>query len=221
VRPKLVLALAIAAGAVAVGLIVASLVGGDGDSTPPSTGPVRPAKAQVGGIPQDGTALGKPEARRTLAVYADVQCPFCARWDENDLPAIVDEYVLTGKLRLVFRGIAFIGPESELGLRAVYAAGLQDRLWNLVNVLYANQGGENSGWLTKDSLRRFGGAVPGLDVDRMLSDLDSDEVEREIDSAEESAQVAGVLGTPSFELGPTGGQLLPVTNDELSALLAG
>jgi protein-disulfide isomerase len=224
VRPKVLIAVVLAVVVAAAGsAIVATALVGDGDDNGDAAAtaePARPGHASLDGVPQDGTALGDADASRTLAVYADLQCPFCAQFDEQRLPSIVDEYVRTGKLRLVFRGLAFIGPESDLGLRAVLAAGLQDRLWSLVDVLYANQGAENGGWLTEDSLRRFGAAVPDLDVDRMLDDLQAGEVDQEIAAAETAAAESGVLGTPSFELGPTGGELLPITGDELSAALA-
>ena len=40
--------------------------------------------------------------------------------------------------------MAFLGPESETGLRGL-AAGQQDKLWHVVDLLYRNQGHENSG----------------------------------------------------------------------------
>ncbi|MEX1357138.1 MAG: thioredoxin domain-containing protein [Gaiellaceae bacterium] len=210
-----------AAGAALAGAVIAASVLGGRETAPEVSSGVRPGATELAGIPQQGIALGDPEAPRTLAVYGDVQCPYCAIWDEASLPGIVDTYVRAGSLRIVFRGLAFIGPESDLGLRAVLAASLQDKGWNLLNVLYANQGDENGGWLTEDSLRRFGETVPGLDVDRMLSDLRASEIETEIAAGQAAAQAGGVRGTPSFELGPTGGTLGPVAQRELDAALAG
>src|SRR5205823_9670049 len=105
----------------------------------------------------------------TLIEFADLQCPFCREYTLNALPAIVDEYVRPGKVKLVFSGMAFIGPDSETALRATYAAGLQGRLWNFLDLLYKNQGAENSGWVTDDLLRSVGESIPGLDVDAMLA----------------------------------------------------
>jgi protein-disulfide isomerase len=218
VRPRFLIAAAL----VVYGLIVAGLVGCGGSATPTTAGAApTPGASKLAGIPQDGLALGKPDAPRTLAVYADIQCPFCRDWDQNELPAIVADQVRTGKVRVVFRGLAFVGPESDLGLRAVLAAGRQDRLWNLVNVLYANQGTENGGWLTEDSLRRFAGAVPGLDVEQMLSDLHSPEVDQQIGEAQAAAVGAGVNSTPSFQVGPTGGTLVVVSAQDLHKALTG
>ena len=48
----------------------------------------------------------------------------------------------------------FLGADSEKALRAVYAAGLQGKLWNYLDLLYRNQGGENAGWSRTGSCAR-------------------------------------------------------------------
>ena len=93
-----------------------------------------------------------------MVEFADLQCPFCREYTLNALPTIVKQYVRTGKVKLVFFGMAFLGPDSETALRAAYAAGLQSRLWNVIDLLYRNQGPENSGWVTDGLLRAVGKA---------------------------------------------------------------
>ena len=215
-RSKLVLASAL----FVASLVSAGLVACGGSDSGGSSAIPLPGATKLTGVPQDGVSLGDPNAPRTLAIYADIQCPYCRQWDEGELPAIVQEHVRAGDVRVEFRGLAFIGPESELGLRAALAAGMQNHLWSLVNVLYANQGGENAGWLTEDSLRSFAGSIPGLDVDRMFSELQSDEVDLEMEKARAAAAEAGVNATPSFQVGPTGGTLTLVSQDDLREVLA-
>lgn len=167
------------------------------------------------GIPQRGTVLGEPDAPVTLAEYADVQCPYCAAWAQSALPELIRDYVRSGRVRIEFRGLAFIGPESRLGLEAALAAGRQDRLWHVVDLLFRNQGHENSGWLTNRTLERVGASVDGLDTARMLEERV--DVGAEIEAAEAAAAAAGISGTPSFEVGPTGGRLHPVEIESLEA----
>jgi protein-disulfide isomerase len=131
----------------------------------------------------------------------------CAQWAQQTFPVLVDDYVRAGELRIEFRGLSFIGSESEEALRAALGAGEQDKLWNMVDLLYLNQGAENSGWVTEDFLRSVGGAVPGLDVDAMMGAGASDETTAAIEEAAEAASAAGVSGTPAFEIGETGGEL--------------
>ena len=210
-----VLVVGVIAAAVAVGLVGASLLsaqsgddgggGGSSGTTAITGGP--DVEAMLDGIPQDGIALGEPDAPVTLVEYADLQCPFCAEWALQTFPELVADYVRDGRLRIEFRGLTFIGPESEDALRAALAAGEQGKLWNVVDLIYVNQGAENSGWVTDDFLRGIGEAVPGLDVDRMLEAGDSAESTATIEEAAASAQADGVTGTPAFLLGETGGEL--------------
>jgi len=155
------------------------------------------------GIPQDGVVLGEPDAPVTLVEFADLQCPYCARFAGTAFPAVVREYVRSGEVRLVFRGVVFLGPDSEEALRAVLAAGQQGKLWQLVELLYAHQGPENSGWVTDDLMRELGGGVEGLDVERMMAERTSEAVEVELALAAQAADRARVDGTPIFWVGPT------------------
>lgn len=169
----------------------------------------------LNGIPQKGTVLGRPNAPVTLVEYGDLQCPYCAAWTQTAFPDLVREYVRPGKMKIEFRGLAFLGPESETGLRAALAAGEQDKLWHVVDLLYRNQGPENSGWLTDDTLRQVGASVDGLNVERMLARRSA--MTPGLEKAQAAATAAGINGTPSFELGPTGGSLQRVQISSLEA----
>jgi protein-disulfide isomerase len=141
----------------------------------------------------------------TVVEYADLQCPYCAAWARDALPAVVSEFVRTGRVRLVFRGLAFLGPDSELALRMVVAAGAQNKLWNLLDELYGRQGLENSGWV-RDELAGAAAAA-GVDAGALYLRAWSRTTDRTIARAAGAARAAGVQGTPSFELGRTGGPL--------------
>jgi len=217
---------------IAVALILVSVVGNSSDKTaspttsaPPATtttaGRVQvprespPAKvpgaaatvALLGGIPQRLNLLGNPSAPVVLIEFADLQCPFCRAYTLDALPAIVDSYVRPGKVKLVFSGMHFIGPDSEKALRAAYAAGLQNRLWQFIDLLYKNQGGENSGWVTDELLRSVGASIPGFDTDKMFADAQSAEVTNAIAAADQTSQRAKVNSTPTFFAGKDGGTL--------------
>jgi protein-disulfide isomerase len=201
-------------------LITASLVGARSDETPEAAAaPTEPARdaALLRGVPQDGPALGSPDAPVTLVEYADLQCPYCAQWARDTFPELVRDYVRSGRVRIVFRGLAFVGPDSETALRTVLAAGEQDRLWDVVHLLYANQGAENGGWVSEELLGRIGADVPGLDGYRMLDRRWSPRVERGVGAAAAAAERDGISGTPAFMLGPTGGKLEPVALTSLDA----
>jgi protein-disulfide isomerase len=113
-------------------------------------------------------------------------------------PALVNEYIQPGNVKTEFRGFPFIGPDSVKALRFILAAGLQDRLWQLQEALYRYQGGENDGWVADDLLRQRAGEIEGLDVARLFTDANSDEMADAADDAAAEAQAAGIPGTPTF-----------------------
>jgi protein-disulfide isomerase len=106
-------AVAVVAAAVAGALVLASvLTARDDDSAPSGAITVAGAaesRALFAGVPQQGIALGRPNAAVTLVEFADLQCPFCAEWSRNALPELVRDYVRPGRVRIVFRGLAFNG----------------------------------------------------------------------------------------------------------------
>jgi protein-disulfide isomerase len=220
-----------AAVAIALALILVSVLGSSNGSSAPertvststtSSVPAAPEKVPGGtataalfrGIPQRLNQLGKSDAKVSMVEFADPQCPYCRQFALDALPAIVREYVRTGKAKLIYFGIQIIGPNSEQGLRAIYAAGLQSKLWNFSDLLYKSQGAENSGWITDGLLRQIGDSIPGFDTERMMADRNSSEVEAALAASSQQASSAHVNQTPTFFAGPTGGKLqqIPVTS---------
>ena len=129
-----------------------------------------PALALVAGIPQNGTVLGKSGATVRMLQFEDLQCPICKRYTDDAFPAIVNEYVRTGRIKIDFRGLAFLGPDSLKALKIAMAAGLQNKLWQVVGLFYANQGAENSGWVTDSLIDQILAEVPGLDAAKVKVD---------------------------------------------------
>lgn len=189
------------AGAAAVAIVVvvvAVALSGSKKKTPQPVTTAPPASF-LAGVPQHGDALGRAGAPATLLVFEDPQCPYCRDWSLGALPSVVDTFVRTGRVQLQWRGIAIIGPNSVPGLRAVYAAAEQNRLWNLVDQLYARQGDENSGWITTGLLKEAALAA-GVDVAKMQAAADSARVTAQLEQAAKDAARLKVGGTPTFVL---------------------
>ena len=216
-RTRVLLAVG-AAIVLAAALIGASLASRGGGGEPPQALIGAPETEELlAGIPQRGTTLGSPDAPVTLVEYADLQCPYCAEWALNALPELIDDYVRPGRLRIQFHGMQFLGPESERGLAAVIAAGRQDRAWHAVDLLFRNQGTENSGWLDARTVERVAASIDGIDAEQMVDDARSDQVATEARESEASANAAGIDSTPSFQVGRTGGTLERVQVRSLDA----
>jgi protein-disulfide isomerase len=162
------------------------------------------------GIPQRGITLGNPDAPLTLVEFADLQCPFCRDYTAQALPTIVETYVRDGRLKLEFRNLDFIGTDSTRGAQMAEAVGLQNRLWEFIDIFYANQGGENEGFVTDDFLRDVAGGIRGVDVERAMDDRGLPEVERQLRAAEELAAANAISSTPSFLIGTSPDDLRPL-----------
>lgn len=198
---SLVIALA-GAGLVAAALIAGSIAftgggGGGAQETGPAGGdPV----TLIAGIPQQGTVLGNSEAAVRMLQFEDIQCPFCKRYEDDALPAIVEEYVKAGRVKIDFRGLAFLGPDSDKALRIVVAAGIQNKLWEVAGLFFQEQGEENSGWVTDARIDEILAQVPGLDAARVKVDAQSEAVVKEIAAAQAEATALQVQGTPAFAI---------------------
>jgi protein-disulfide isomerase len=184
-----------------VGLaILLSQSGGD-DEPANENRPVREAQSGEGSqapLPQDGITLGDPDAPTTLIEFADLQCPFCAQYALEGLPAVVNDFVRDGRLKLELRLLTFLGPDSVRGARMAGAAALQDRMWEFSELFFAAQGPENTGYATDEFLRAVARRVPGLDVQQAFADRASPEVSRLLADARRAGDDLGLEGTPSF-----------------------
>jgi protein-disulfide isomerase len=158
------------------------------------------------GIPQNGTTLGKSTAPVTIYLYEDFQCPVCGQFSRKTFPEVVDRSVRGGKVKVVSEPLTFIGSDSVPAARAALAAGEQDRYWPYAQLLFENQGEENSGYVTDGFLKSQAENTPGLDVGEWSSDLKGSSVTKQLQAAQSKAQSAGVNATPTLIFSGPGGQ---------------
>jgi protein-disulfide isomerase len=124
------------------------------------------------GTPSLGFTLGQANAPLAIDLYEDFQCPVCRDWSQTIFPSLRDNEIAAGKVKLVFHGFAFIGPESAAAERAAYAAANQGRFWDMWATLYANQGTENSGAFSDARLRTMADKL-GLNLTKYDADFAS------------------------------------------------
>ena len=152
--------------------------------------------------------LGKSGTTVRTLQFEDLQCPICKRYTDEAFPAIVNEYVRTGRIKVDFRGLAFLGPDSLKALKIAMAAGLQNKLWQVVGLFYENQGAENSGWVTDSLIDEILAAVPGLDAAKVKVDAKGTQVANQIaaiNARGDQAEGAGnTVVLPRSRLQPAG-----------------
>jgi protein-disulfide isomerase len=211
--------LAVAAVVVVVAILVSG-GGGDNASDRPqaaqtSSGAIpgqKESAEMLAGIPQKGIYLGKADAPVRLVEFADLQCPICREYTLQSLPQLVQDYVRTGKVRMEFRNLSFLGPDSITAGRAAAAAAQQNKLWNFADVLYYNQGEENSGYVTQEFIDRINKAA-GVDSAEADAFAKSDASQEPLGAANTMANQLGVNATPTILVGKRGGELKAVDAD--------
>jgi protein-disulfide isomerase len=194
-RLLIVLGAGLLVGIVAVVLSVS--LGGSKSKTP-TVGSVD--LSSVTGIEQHGRVLGNPKAKVTLTEYIDMTCPICRDYTLATFPSIVKRYVRPGKVKIEMRPINNGWPSGGRGRELVLAAGRQNKAWQLVDLLYQNQGEETQPWLTDNLARAIAAKIPGLDASKLFSDASSAAVQAEVKKANSEAKADGVRGTPTFLL---------------------
>ncbi len=153
-----------------------------------------------------GNTLGSADAPVTVEVWADYQCPYCARFSMQVEPEIISTYVATGKVRFVFRDLAFLGDESRWAAVAARLAQEQDMFWPYHDYLFANQLGENVGSFDVARLKEIASRV-GLDRARFDAGMELDAArtmfaELQADS-QADATALGINATPSVVVNGT------------------
>jgi protein-disulfide isomerase len=140
----------------------------------------------------------------TLVEYVDLQCPFCQQFETQVMPDIVTTYIKTGKLKVETRIVAFIGPDSQRGRKATIAAGLQNKAYPFMELLYYNQGTENTGWLNDNLVATAGASVRGMNVPKLLADMNSSTVSKLASELDKQMTADKVTSTPTLFVGKSG-----------------
>jgi protein-disulfide isomerase len=139
-----------------------------------------------------------------MVEYIDLQCPYCREFETVVLPNLVTNYVRTGKVKIEQRLLAFIGPDSIRGRNAALAAGLQAKQFNFSELLYFDQGTENTGWLDQNMVDSAAASIPGLDAQQLQAAQGSSTVAARATALDAQAQADNVSSTPTVLVGKTG-----------------
>lgn len=157
------------------------------------------------GIPQgqteDGSpVLGRADAPATLVDYSDYKCPHCGAFTMDTLPRLIDEYVRTGKLRLVHKDMAILGEQSIWAAMAAQCANDQGRFWEYHLLLFDRiHSSDRPLDLSRDDLKQFAAEL-GLDTQQFGQCLDENKYAQKVEDERAEGKQRGVEGTPTFFL---------------------
>ncbi|WP_340023898.1 thioredoxin domain-containing protein [Paenibacillus sp. FSL K6-1096] len=164
--------------------------------------------------------LGSDEAKVKVIEFADFKCPACKNWTDTYLDTFIKDYVDTGRAQLYFMNFAFIDRDSYLAASAGEAIYRQsnEKFWEYLHKLYANQGDESKIWATQKFILGFvKDNIDGIDYEQFKQDLKNHTYMYDVKEDFKIAGAYGVNGTPKFMVN---GVLLPDSSYEgLSAAI--
>ena len=170
------------------GLTVVTISTNDNDSTILTI-----SKLSENGSP----IMGDPNAPITILEFGDYQCTFCYKFHQNTLDVINEEFIKTGKLKVIYKDFPLNGPDSKLASEASYCAHDQDKYWQYHDQLYENWAGERTGWITREALSKFAESL-NLNTVEFNKCLNENKYENKINSIYEFGNDIGIDATPSF-----------------------
>jgi len=148
----------------------------------------------------DITPKGKKNAPLTLIEFTDYQCPFCARHATLTLPALVKDYVDTGKVRYVLRDFPLdIHPNAHKAAEAARCAGDQNKYWEMHDKLFAGQNQLQAAKLSEYA-KTIG--LNGTEFDACLS---KGKYAKAVGEDLQQGVALGVRGTPTLVVGISDG----------------
>jgi protein-disulfide isomerase len=163
-------------------------------------------------VQQGSPLLGKSSAPITIVEFGDFQCDRCARFAKYTEPEINQTYIQQRKVNLIFKYFPNYGPDSTPAAMAAQCVNDQGKFWNYYDILFKNQGPPNFGWASKDNLKKFASQIPGIDMQKFNSCLESQKYLSFVQNDLALADSLGLQGSPTFVIEKTDGsssQTLP------------
>jgi len=150
-------------------------------------------------------ALGPANAAVTLEEFGDFQCPPCGALS-GPINQLEKDY--RPRLRVTFRHFPLVThAHAQEAACAAEAAGMQDRFWEMHDLLYREQAVWSKAADAPTLFNSYAGML-GLNLDRFKKDMDSDQVKTRVASDQKRGVELGVKSTPTIfvnnrEVAPT------------------
>jgi protein-disulfide isomerase len=142
---------------------------------------------------------GDPDAPVTIIEYASFTCPHCADFNAEVMPQLRENFIETGKARLIFREVYF--DRAGLWASMIARCAPQDRFFGIVDVLFERQ----REWATAQTNEEFVEKLYGIgrqagltqeEMDACMSDQAF--AEALVQNYQQNAAADGIDSTPSF-----------------------
>ncbi len=139
---------------------------------------------------EDAPIRGAKNAKVTIVMFSDYQCPFCSRV-EPTVKKVLETY--PNDVKLAFKQLPLpFHNNAHVAAEAALAAKAQGKFWEMHDKMFANQTA-----IDRPSLEKYAGEI-GINVDKFKADLDSGKWKAQVDKELAQGNKIGARGTPSF-----------------------
>ena len=134
-----------------------------------------------------------------IVEFGDYQGEACYQWFHNTRYTLIDNYIETGKSKLVLLDLPFLGRDSITAAQASYCAEDQGKYWEYHTTLYTFQEieGYDSGWAGRDRLGSFAFTLD-MNMDEFNECMDSSKYKNRVKANYDEAVKNDVQSTPTF-----------------------
>ena len=152
----------------------------------------------------DDPVKGNPNAPVTVVEFSDFQCPFCSKFYKETLSQLEENYIATGKVKLVYRDMPLdnLHPNARPAHIAAECADEKDMFWEYHNALFEKQ----AEWQRlpvadlQTTLIQYATDL-GLESASFESCMKSQGIADEVNKDSLDATRYGATGTPTFFIG--------------------
>jgi len=154
--------------------------------------------------------LGNVNAPLTMIEFGDYQCTYCKKFFSETEGSIIENYVKTGKVKIMFKDFIVVGGDSANAANAAHCANDQKMFWSYHSILYNNWDGEGTGWASFERLHKFANKL-GLDMNEFSECMSESKWEELINSSQKDGRIIGVTATPTFFIIDQSNNILKIT----------
>ena len=154
--------------------------------------------------------LGNVNAPLTMIEFGDYQCTYCKKFFSETEGSIIENYVKTGKVKIMFKDFIVVGGDSTNAANAAHCANDQKMFWSYHSILYNNWDGEGTGWASFERLHEFANKL-GLDMNEFSECMSESKWEELINSSQKDGRIIGVTATPTFFIIDQSNNILKIT----------
>jgi protein-disulfide isomerase len=161
----------------------------------------KPAAGPGAATPAD-MSLGNPSAKVTVAEYASVGCPICAKWNNDNFAAFKAKYVDTGKVHYVLKEmLTGDEPVAAAGFLLARCAG-KDKYFQVVDAVFRQEQDlleqPGRGADERDRLMKVGESAGVTDQQITACITDAPAIEALNKRINDAADAAKIHSTPTF-----------------------